>query len=56
MNELHGKYNILNGDYIYTLSLFTDEPVNWINRYEWRQLDIRERYVSPYAEFLLLET
>lgn len=42
LNELHGKYNILNDDYLYTLSLFIFEPVSWINRYEWRQLDERE--------------
>jgi hypothetical protein len=45
MNELHGKYRILNGDFIYTLSLFITEPTKWINRYEWRSLDIREYYV-----------
>ncbi|KAL7309308.1 hypothetical protein PS15m_011411 [Mucor circinelloides] len=42
LNELHGKYNILNDDYLYTLSLFIFEPISWINRYEWRSLDERE--------------
>ncbi|GAN03118.1 DUF2236 family protein [Mucor ambiguus] len=42
LNELHGKYNILNDDYLYTLSLFIYEPVSWIDRYEWRSLDERE--------------
>ncbi|KAF7729233.1 hypothetical protein EC973_004763 [Apophysomyces ossiformis] len=42
LNELHGKYPILNGDYLYTLALFLSEPIRWINTYEWRQLDIRE--------------
>ncbi|GAA5808741.1 hypothetical protein MFLAVUS_002136 [Mucor flavus] len=42
LNELHGKYPILNDDFIYTLTLFVFEPVSWINRYEWRQLDVRE--------------
>lgn len=46
MNELHGKYPILNGDYLYTLALFVFEPISWINRYEWRQLDEREINVS----------
>ncbi|KAI9258117.1 hypothetical protein BDA99DRAFT_561546 [Phascolomyces articulosus] len=39
LNEIHGKYNILNGDYLYTLSLFIVEPIKWVNRYEWRQLE-----------------
>jgi hypothetical protein len=57
LNELHGKYNILNDDYLYTLSLFIFEPVSWINRYEWRQLDEREInvrfYVMQYGSILL---
>lgn len=57
LNELHGKYNILNDDYLYTLSLFIFEPVSWINRYEWRQLDEREInvrfYVMQYGSVLL---
>lgn len=46
LNELHGKYPILNGDYLYTLALFVFEPISWINRFEWRQLDQREINVS----------
>ncbi|CAO3608097.1 unnamed protein product [Cunninghamella blakesleeana] len=42
LNEIHGKYPIRNGDYLYTLALFLSEPVRWINDYEWRKLDIRE--------------
>ncbi|KAG0170055.1 hypothetical protein DFQ28_002597 [Apophysomyces sp. BC1034] len=42
LNELHGKYPILNGDYLFTLALFLSEPIRWINNYEWRELDIRE--------------
>ncbi|KAI9307150.1 hypothetical protein BJ944DRAFT_198105 [Cunninghamella echinulata] len=42
LNQIHGKYPIRNGDYLYTLALFLSEPVRWINSYEWRKLDIRE--------------
>ncbi|KAK4520456.1 uncharacterized protein ATC70_007968 [Mucor velutinosus] len=42
LNELHGKYNISNDDYLYTLVLFVAEPIRWINNWEWRTLDIRE--------------
>lgn len=54
LNELHGKYPILNGDYIYTLSLFIEEPANWINKYEWRQLDIREKYVCTRSHYITI--
>ncbi|KAG2222622.1 hypothetical protein INT45_008286 [Circinella minor] len=43
MNELHSKYSILNGDFLYTLSLFIVEPIKWINKYEWRQLEPIEK-------------
>ncbi|KAG0860581.1 hypothetical protein G6F16_013256 [Rhizopus arrhizus] len=42
LNELHGKYNIGNDDFLYTLTMFITEPVAWVNKYEWRQLDERE--------------
>ena len=42
LNYLHGHYikqgKISNDDLLYTLSLFLNQPVEWINRYEWRQL------------------
>lgn len=46
LNEIHGKYKISNDDYLYTLVLFLEEPVRWINSWEWRKLDIREVYVN----------
>ena len=48
LNEIHGKYQILNGDYLYTLSLFVNQPIKWINRYGWRKLDPLEENVSRY--------
>ena len=42
LNYLHGHYikqgKITNNDMLYTLSLFLNQPVEWINKYEWRQL------------------
>ena len=42
LNYLHGHYikqgRISNDDMLYTLSLFLNQPVEWINKYEWRQL------------------
>lgn len=43
MNYIHSGYlqagKISNDDMLYTLSLFACEPVRWINRYEWRELE-----------------
>lgn len=42
LNYLHGHYikqgKISNDDMLYTLTLFLNQPVEWIGRYEWRQL------------------
>ncbi len=47
LNYLHGHYikqgKISNDDLLYTLSLFLTQPVEWIDRYEWRQLSDLER-------------
>lgn len=42
LNEVHGKYPISDEDYLYTLVLFVTEPLRWLNKWEWRKLDIRE--------------
>lgn len=47
MNYIHHGYRdsgkILDDDMLYTLSLFAGEPVRWINRFEWRQLEDFEK-------------
>ncbi|KAL2052501.1 hypothetical protein ABVK25_007061 [Lepraria finkii] len=47
MNYIHSQYQkagkISNDDMLYTLSLFALEPVRWINKYEWRQLEEFEK-------------
>lgn len=47
MNYIHSKYRlsgqILDDDMLYTLSLFASEPIKWINKYEWRQLEDFEK-------------
>jgi hypothetical protein len=46
-NYLHNLYRrtgqISNDDMLYTLSLFTLEPMRWTARYEWRPLSDMER-------------
>ena len=43
LNYLHGHYikqgKILKEDMLYTLALFMNKPVEWINTTEWRQLN-----------------
>lgn len=47
MNYLHRHYQragrISNDDMLYTLALFALEPIRWIDRYEWRQLEDVEK-------------
>ena len=47
MNYIHSHYQrsgkITNDDMLYTLSLFALEPIRWIRRYEWRELEDFER-------------
>lgn len=47
VNHIHSLYRpsgkISDDDLLYTLGLFTLEPVRWIERYEWRSLTDAER-------------
>jgi ER-bound oxygenase mpaB/B'/Rubber oxygenase, catalytic domain len=43
MNQQHGRYPILNDEYLYTLSTFVFEPIRWIDRYGWRRYTEHER-------------
>jgi hypothetical protein len=38
INQMHGMYDIPNGDFLYVLATFVVCPVEWINSYEWRKL------------------
>eukprot|EP00270_Netrium_digitus_P014285 TRINITY_DN4831_c0_g1_i1.p1 TRINITY_DN4831_c0_g1~~TRINITY_DN4831_c0_g1_i1.p1 ORF type:complete len:379 (+),score=33.04 TRINITY_DN4831_c0_g1_i1:75-1211(+) len=43
LNEIHSHYNISNGDYLYLLTLFALEPIDWIDRFGWRKLLLIEK-------------
>lgn len=43
MNEIHGRFEIANADFLYVLSTFVFEPLRWIDRYGWRRLTQAER-------------
>lgn len=48
MNKQHGRFQIPNDEYLYTLSTFVFEPIRWNERYGWRPLTEVERQASYY--------
>ena len=43
MNQMHGRFKIVNEDFLYVLSTFVFEPVRWVDRYGWRPMCGQER-------------
>lgn len=43
INQLHGRFDIANDDFLYVLSTFIYEPIRWNGRYGWRQMCDQER-------------
>jgi hypothetical protein len=43
MNRLHGQFRIPNDDFVFVLSTFVFYPIDWVNRYGWRQLTDNEQ-------------
>jgi len=43
MNQIHGRFNIPNGDFLYVLSTFVFEPIRWNVRWGWRPMIEKER-------------
>lgn len=43
MNQLHGRFNISQRDYLYVLSTFMVEPCRWNARFGWRPFSEHER-------------
>jgi hypothetical protein len=37
INRMHGRYVIANDDMRYVLSTFICDPIDWIDRFGWRQ-------------------
>ncbi len=48
MNEIHGRFDIRNDDFLYVLSTFVFEPIRWIERFGWRPLIEKERHAMFY--------
>jgi hypothetical protein len=43
MNQIHGRFEISNEDFLYVLSNFVFEPVRWTDRFGWRRMVENER-------------
>lgn len=43
MNQLHGRFDISNEDFLYVLSTFVYEPIRWNARFGWRRMTDKER-------------
>jgi hypothetical protein len=46
MNQIHGRFEISNDDFLYVLSSFVFEPIRWNARFGWRPLIEAERLAS----------
>jgi hypothetical protein len=43
MNQIHGRFDIKNEDYLYVLSTFIYEPIRWNQKFGWRPMCEQER-------------
>ncbi len=43
MNAIHAHYPIPNEDYLYVLSTFIFDPIEWIEKFGWRKLTANEK-------------
>ena len=43
MNQIHGRFEIANDDYLYVLALMIFEPIRWTDRFGWRRMVEQER-------------
>ena len=46
MNQMHGRFNISNEDFLYVLSTFVFEPIRWLDRFGWRKMTEKEKLAS----------
>jgi len=48
MNQLHGRFEIANEDFLYVLSTMVLEPIRWNARFGWRPMIENERLAQFY--------
>jgi hypothetical protein len=46
MNQIHGRFQISNDDFLYVLSTFVFVPIRWIERFGWRRYTDHERLAT----------
>src|SRR5207342_845944 len=46
MNQIHGRFDIANDDFLYVLSAMVLEPLRWNERFGWRRLIEAERQAT----------
>jgi hypothetical protein len=46
MNQIHGRFQIANDDFLYVLSTFVLEPIRWNARFGWRRVVEQERLAA----------
>ena len=48
MNQMHGRFNISNDDYLYVMSTFIFESIRWVERFGWRPMVEHEKLAAFY--------
>jgi len=48
INQLHGRFDISNEDFLYVLSTFVFEPIRWNKKFGWREMTQKERLAQFY--------
>ena len=48
LNQIHGRFQISNEDFLYVLSAFTFEPIRWVGRFCWRPMVEQEKLAQYY--------
>jgi hypothetical protein len=48
INQMHGRHQIPNDEFLYVLSTFVFEPIRWNERFGWRPLIRQEKLASFY--------
>lgn len=48
MNQIHGRFEIANSDFLYVLSTFVFEPIRWNAKYGWRVMCEQEKLAMFY--------
>ena len=48
LNNIHGRFQISNADFLYVLSTFTFEPIRWVARFSWRPMVEQEKRAQYY--------